>query len=118
MRGLNGYYRTKKVVVDGIVFGSGAESKDYQTLKLLEKAGKVRDLTLQPLFVLQEGFTNAAGRKIRPITYRADFSFFDCDQNRLRVLDTKGWRTDKYKLKKKMFDYLMRQEGISLEETI
>lgn len=42
-------------VVDGVRFHSKAEARRYGELKLLQKAGEIRDLTLQPRFPLHAG---------------------------------------------------------------
>ena len=94
-------YNAKKIVIDGIEFDSKKEGKRYQELKMLEKAGKIKDLQLQPVFLLQEGFYYQ-GKAIRQITYRADFEYVDEKGNRV-VEDVKGFKTDVYKLKKKLF---------------
>ena len=94
-------YNAKKIVIDGIEFDSKKEGKRYQELKMLEKAGKIKDLKLQPVFLLQEGFYYQ-GKAIRQITYRADFEYVDEKGNRV-VEDVKGFKTDVYKLKKKLF---------------
>jgi len=94
-------YNAKKIIIDGIEFDSKKEAKRYQELKMLEKAGKIKDLQLQPVFLLQEGFYYQ-GKAIRQITYRADFEYVDEKGNRV-VEDVKGFKTDVYKLKKKLF---------------
>lgn len=98
-------YHAKKTEVDGIRFQSRKEGERYAELKLLERAGRIRSLVLQPKFELQEGFTNAEGKKIRAITYIADFMYYDCDLDRTIVEDVKGMKTEVYKLKKKLFEY-------------
>ena len=67
-------------------------------------AGLIKDLELQKRFVLQDGY-EMQGKKIRPITYVADFVYFDIEKNKTVVEDVKGMRTDVYKMKKKMFEY-------------
>lgn len=49
-------YGNIKTVIDGIKFDSKRESERYLELKLLEKAGEISDLKLQPRFILQHGF--------------------------------------------------------------
>jgi hypothetical protein len=110
-------YNARKTTVDGIKFDSKAEATMYCELKILEKAGAVKDLKLQPEFELQPAFEDCAGHKTRAIKYRADFSFFDIEQDRYRVVDCKGFKTAVYKLKKKMFDYA-NKNIIWLEEHI
>ena len=94
-------YNAKKIKIDEIEFDSKKEAKRYLELKMLEKAGKIKNLKLQPLFLLQEGFYYR-GKAIRQITYRADFEYVDEKGNKV-VEDVKGVKTDVYKLKKKLF---------------
>ena len=111
-------YRAKRTEIDGISFASKKEAKMYSELKLLESVGDISDLKMQVPYVLQEGFVRSDGSKIRPIKYYADFTFYDHRKARFRVVDCKGYRTALYELKRKMFDYIMREEGIWLEETL
>ena len=46
-------YKNKKVQIDMYVFDSIAESRRYKELALLEKAGEIENLQLQPKFLLQ-----------------------------------------------------------------
>lgn len=94
-------YRAKKTVIDGITFDSKGEASRYTELKLLEKAGVISDLELQPEFVLQDRFTDFSGAKQRAIKYRADFKYIEGDAE--IVEDFKGKQTAEFKLKKKMF---------------
>lgn len=111
-------YNAKKTEVDNIRFDSIAESNMYKQLKPLEQAGAIRDLQFQVPFELIPEFVNANGKKQKPVTYIADFVFFDTEKNRTRVLDCKGYRTDMYKMKKKIFDWRYGRENLFLEETI
>ena len=97
-------YRSKKVTVDGITFMSKKEAKRYCELKLLERAGKIKDLQLQYQFILQPPFKKN-GKTIRAITYVADFVYFDMERMKNVVEDVKGYKTDVYQLKRKMFEY-------------
>ncbi len=109
-------YKAKKTVTDGIKFDSKKEAARYEELKLLEKTGKIRDLRLQVPFVLQEGFKdNRSGKRIRPITYVADFVYTEVDTGEVYVDDTKGYRTEVYKIKKKMFLKKFGQNYIFIE---
>lgn len=91
-----------KTIVDGIKFDSIREAERYQELKLLEEAGKISHLELQPIVVLQDKFIYQ-GKTIRAITYRGDFAYFDHRVNRGVIEDVKGVETDVFKIKKKMF---------------
>ncbi len=96
-------YRNIKTIIDGITFSSKHEAKDYSELKLRLKAGEIKDLELQPKFVLQEKFIDRFGVKHREIAYRADFKYEDLMRNEIVVQDSKGVRTKEFILKKKLF---------------
>jgi hypothetical protein len=97
-------YKAKKTVIDGITFDSKAEAKRYQELKIIERAGQIKNLSLQPRFTLQEGFVNIhTGKKERRIEYVADFQYED--NNVIIVEDCKGFKTSDYKIKRKLFIY-------------
>lgn len=76
-------YKNKKIQVDMYVFDSIAESRRYKELALLEKAGEIKDLQLQPRFLLQEGFKKN-GKTYRKIEYIADFMYCQGRQNNSR----------------------------------
>lgn len=76
-------YRNKKVIVEDYVFDSIAESKRYKELALLQRAGEIQDLQLQPKFLLQESFKKN-GKTYRKIEYIADFMYCQCRQNNSR----------------------------------
>ncbi|MDD6906583.1 MAG: DUF1064 domain-containing protein [Finegoldia magna] len=95
-------YRAKKAEVDGIKFDSKREAERYCELKLLEKAKEIRNLELQPRFLLQDKFKDKMGTTHRKIEYVADFMYVDKDDKKI-VEDVKGVMTDVYKLKKKLF---------------
>ena len=103
-------YKNKKVVVDNILFDSKKEANYYIKLKILKDAGKISGLRLQEKFVLQPSF-KLNGKTYRAITYVADFVYKD--DKGMHVVDTKGYRTETYKIKKKLF---MKKFGIEIEE--
>ena len=96
-------YHNKKTTIDNITFDSKKEADRYCVLKLLQKSGKIKDLIVQPRFILQCAFTDNTGTKHRPIEYRGDFSYKE--KGKEVVEDTKGFKTDMYLLKKKLFLY-------------
>jgi len=105
-------YHNKKVKYDGYTFDSIREKNYYIKLKLLEKAGKIKELELQKEFELQPSY-KLNKKTIRKITYRADFTYQTTEDNKIHVIDVKGYRTDVYKLKKKLFEY---KYNIEIEE--
>ena len=95
-------YKSKAVVIDGHRFPSKLEANRYLELKLLQRAGKIQDLELQPTFELQPGFRKN-GVTYRAITYKADFRY--TMNGKTVIEDTKGYKTEVYALKKKLFEF-------------
>lgn len=93
--------RNKIAHVDNIKFHSKGEARRYQQLKLLERAGEIKDLELQPKFTLLDKFTTVNGKKIRALTYSADFKYQEKDKT--IVEDFKGHETMHFKIKMKLF---------------
>lgn len=94
-------YRNKKTQIDMYVFDSIAESKRYKELVLLQRAGRITELQLQPKFLLQESFRKN-GKTYRKIEYIADFQYEE--NGKIIVEDVKGKETDVFKLKRKLFE--------------
>jgi hypothetical protein len=95
-------YKNKKTVVNNITFDSKAEARRYIELKQQEKAGVIKDLELQPRFLLQSKYVNANGKKIQAIYYVADFSYI---YGMFYIIeDVKGVETAVFKLKRKLFE--------------
>ena len=103
---INKYGAKKVTAPDGQKFDSQKEYKRYVVLKLLERAGKISDLQRQVRFELipkQDGETACH--------YVADF-VYQKDGKRI-VEDVKGYKTEVYKLKKKLMLYV---HGIKIQE--
>jgi hypothetical protein len=97
----NNYFRTKKV--DG--YDSKTECKRAWELKLLEKAGKIKDLKEQVSFELQPSFKTAQGKTIRKMEYTPDFVYYDFKFKGLVAEESKGFRTPDYRIRAKLFQY-------------
>lgn len=95
-------YKNKKTQVDMYLFDSVLEAKRYKQLALLERAGEIKNLKLQVPFLLQESFRKN-GKTYRKIEYIADFVYEENGQT--IVEDTKGIKTDVFKIKQKLFEY-------------
>lgn len=104
-----GKYRNIKTDADNIRFDSKKEARRFLQLKAMEQNGEISDLRLQVNFTLQEGYTKTDGERVRPIVYKADFTYKKRDENGRYTLyivedaKTKGTRTEKYKIKRKLF---------------
>jgi hypothetical protein len=101
---------TERKMLDGIEFRSTHEANCYQLLKFWQQAGAIRNLKLQPCFLLQEKFRRD-GKAIREIKYTADFQFertvpaSSLYQNAWNtvVIEAKGHKTEAFKMRRKMF---------------
>lgn len=91
---------TKRKIVEGHEFRSTLEADAYQLLKSWERAGHISELILQPKFLLQPRFLRH-GVSIRGMYYTADFQFVRDEQT--VVIEAKGYRTDAFLLRKKLF---------------
>lgn len=120
-------YGSRKVTLDGITFDSKKEAARYQELKLLERAGKISDLRQQVKYVLipaqrewcNEIYTKGpkkghfkSGKVLeKECSYIADFVYHR--DGKLVVEDTKGFRTEAYKIKRKL---MLSVHGIRIKE--
>lgn len=100
-------YHAIKTEYKGVVYDSKWEAQKAYELDMLQRAGKIKDLQRQVRFILQDGYVNNKGEKIRPISYIADFTYYDIKQNKMIVMDTKSpaTRTAEYRIKKKLFEF-------------
>ncbi len=102
----------------GIVFDSKAEGEAYLEIKSAELNGRVTKLELQKEFMLQEEFKDASGKEYKPIRYFVDFYFFDTMKNRYRCIDTKGFATEVFKIKRKLFNFRYKSKGLYVEDRL
>lgn len=101
-------YGAKKVVSpEGQVFDSRKEYNRWCNLRLLERAGKISDLKRQ---VPYELIPKQVGE--RACSYIADFQYYQ-DGN-LVVEDCKGYRTEGYRIKRKLMLWV---HDIKIKET-
>lgn len=99
-------YNAERIEVDGIRFDSKKEANRYRQLRIMERAGIIKELQLQVPFVLIP--KNANGREVK---YIADFVYFQ-DGKKI-VEDVKGFKTDVYRLKRRMMKEI---HGIDINE--
>ena len=117
-------YGNRKIAFDGQTFDSKKEMRHYTELLLLEKAGKIKDLQRQVKFLLIPAQRepdiigpkggHKPGKLIeREVSYVADFVYTDLQTGQTVVVDTKGFRTKEYTIKRKMMLYF---HGIRIKE--
>lgn len=104
-------YHNKKVIFDGMTFDSIKEKNFYIKLKIMQNCGKISELKCQVPFVLIETF-KLDDETYRQTKYIADFTYKD-ENGKYHVVDTKGFKTKEYLLKKKLMAW---KYGIKIEE--
>lgn len=106
-------YNNKKITVAGQIFDSKKEASRYEELRLMEKAGEIKDLRTQVKFKLIPAQRDEATGKVieRECSYKADFVYEE--DGKTVVEDVKGFRTKEYVIKRKLMLY---QFGIRIRE--
>lgn len=106
-------YGNKKIVTEDGIFDSKREYTRWCELKLLQRAGEIRDLRRQVSFVLIPAQKdNRTGKLLeREVKYIADFVY--SDEGFTVVEDAKGVRTKEYIIKRKL---LLKEYGIRIKE--
>lgn len=126
-------YNNKKVTFEGITFDSQKEAHRYFELKLLQRAGEIKDLELQKEFELipaqYESFERYGkkGQRLKDgkrcieksCVYKADFTYTDIKSGKTVVEDVKGYVDPssagfaKFVIKRKLMLYI---HGIRIKE--
>lgn len=108
-------YHAKKVETPDGVFDSMREYQRWRELKLLQRAGKISGLQRQVKYELVPT-QRAPGKKGKvifyPVNYIADFVYQE--NGHTVVEDSKGFRTEEYKIKRKL---MLERHGIMVRET-
>lgn len=102
-------YGNHRTVIDGIRFDSKREAERWCELRLLERAGEIKELQRQVSFELIPAQKNG---KVKPVKYVADFTY-ETRYGKYVVEDAKGVRTEVYKIKKKL---MLERYGIEVVE--
>jgi hypothetical protein len=101
--------------VDGIRFASKKEARRYMELRLLEKAGHIKELQVQPAFELH-AWSKPYGHPVRVGKFTADFRYREGPDGLLIIEDVKGGkatRTEAYRLRKRIVE---AEYGIQIRE--
>jgi hypothetical protein len=104
-------YGAKRVVVDGESFDSQIEASRWSFLRIMERQGEITHLERQVEYKLIVNGVDCG-------SYFADAKYFTRPTNTQRgeyvIEDTKGVKTDIYKLKKKLVEALY--PGVKIKE--
>lgn len=91
-------YGNRRTQRNGMTFDSAAEARRYAELILLERAGHISALEVQPRYELVP-----KTRDERAVYYRADFRYIE--GGAVIVEDVKGAKTRDYILKRKLLKW-------------
>lgn len=99
-------FRNQPVEIDGHRFDSKKEANRYCELKLLQKAGEISHLELQPKFKLLVNGSALKYESGRQAVYIADFAYFNPSIGKRIIEDVKSpaTKTPVYKLKKALVE--------------
>ena len=104
-------YKAKPVVIDGIRFPSIKQGNRYKEIKLMERAGQIRNLCLEVPYIICPAVV-INGKKSAARKYVADFVY---EENGKEIVeDCKGMRTKEYILKR---HFMKHVHGIDILET-
>jgi predicted nuclease of restriction endonuclease-like RecB superfamily len=90
-----------------INFDSIAEAEYFDKLYLLQKAGQIKDLKLQPTFEIATAYkiettaTKTGKSKVGSMYYTPDFQYEK--DGKTYVVEVKGFKTASYQMRKKLF---------------
>ena len=106
-------YRNHKVTVDGITFDSKKEAARWGELQKRQERGEISQLDRQVKYELIPVQRSKKTGKVleRACYYVADFVYWE--NGFLVVEDTKGMKTEKYIIKRKLMLY---KHGIQIQE--
>ena len=94
-----GKYHNKKIKTEDGTFDSKYEYEEWCRLKLLERGGAIRNLMRQVPYILIPTIRTSAGT-LKQISYYADFVY---EENGIVcMVDTKGYETTEFKIKKRL----------------
>jgi hypothetical protein len=103
---MNKYGARKVVTADGLRFDSQKEYARWGELQLLERAGRISDLSRQDRYPLH------GPNGVKLAVYVCDFTYQEDGQ--IVIEDSKGVRTAMYRLKRR---WLKAEYGIEIRET-
>ncbi len=107
-------YGNKKIKVDGEEYDSQAEYLYHLHYREREQRGEIRNLKRQVKYVIQPSFKRD-GSTIRAITYTVDYDFEEAPDWKHVTVVVKGFATEVFKLKRKLFLYRYPEIELRIE---
>lgn len=94
-------YSNKKTVIGDVSFDSRAEARRWGDLKLMERAGLIAGITLQPSYELAPSVKFTGATRAKPaLRYVGDFAYTDLKTGLLVIEDVKGVQTEAFIIKR------------------
>lgn len=108
-------YLNEKTQIDGYTFQSKKESNRYFELKMLQRAGEISGLELQPKFEILPA-VKWNGKTLRKRFYIADFRYIENGKEIIEDVKSEGTIMNPvYTLKRQLF--LLKYPGIVFKES-
>lgn len=107
-------YNNKKTEYNGELYSSKREAEKAMELDIMKKSGEVKSWTPHPKYLLIKRFIKN-GKIYRPTHYIADF-YVEYYDGRIEVIDIKGFRTEGFNIKCKLFNSLYPDLKLVLEK--
>lgn len=93
-------YRSQRETVDGITFDSRREARRWRQLRLMERAGEIRDLERQVVLELEGRDGPLRTRTGKTMRITVDFRYFDVALGLTVWEDCKGFATRDYEVRR------------------
>lgn len=93
-------YRSQRETVDGITFDSRREARRWRQLRLMERAGEIRDLERQVVLELEGRDGPLRTRTGKTMRITVDFRYFDVALGLTVWEDAKGMPTRDYEVRR------------------
>lgn len=93
-------YRSQRETVDGITFDSRREARRWRHLRLMERAGEIRDLERQVVLELEGRDGPLLTRTGKTMRITVDFRYFDVALGLTVWEDAKGMPTRDYEVRR------------------
>ena len=106
-------FNNTRTEYNGIKYDSKKEAAKAAELDLLKQGGEVLEWLPHPRYILQPRYRDKNGVVVRAIYYIPDFWVKYSDGKEV-VIDIKGFQTQEFKLKAKMWRYRYRETGMEL----
>ena len=106
-------YRNHKTTVYGVTYDSAKEARRAAELRLLERAGQIKNLRRQVQFESIPSQKRDGKVIERPATYTADFVYMEGDEMVVEDVKSPATRTPQYILKRKL---MLWEYGIVVRE--